>query len=170
MMPAKPKTDQEAEVKVHKMVVYTGTADVRVIEKADWRENQDLDGPRLVFHAGNRWMVDAHEVGLSDEMLDYFDHDDDGFVVVDSDEKKFANMVAQAKTKRRTMPASGVLHGRAAMAEGAVAKDKIMTAHTGPAEVPGVTDTRPEGVGPMFPKESGDEEPATEEAVPVKAE
>lgn len=156
------------------MVVYTGLSDVRIIEPGDWSDNQGVDGPRLVFWAGNKWMVDAKEVGLTDDHLDYFDNDDDGFVVVDSDQAKFRQLFAQAKAKRRTMSQSGVMHGRAAFAQDAVDRDRIMVSHTGPAEVPGVTDTRPKGVGPMFDQPVADPEPEEEpekvEAVPIQAE
>lgn len=170
-MVTKKDDDKEPKVKVHKMVVYTGTADVRVIEEQDWTNNQSIEGPRLVFHAGNKWMVDAKEEKLSDDVLDYFENDDLDFVVIDSDQEYFRYLQARAKRQRKVMSPSGVLHGRAALVGDAVSRDKIMTSHTGPAEVPGVTDTRPPGVGPMFEQPVEDQEPPpqpTEDAVPIK--
>lgn len=151
--------DEQPKVQVHTMVVYTGLNHAHVIEPSDWSNNQGFDGPRLVFHAGNRWMIDAKEAGLTDDHLEYFANDDDQFVVIKSDEAKFKQLYDLHKRRRRTTPYSGVLAGRVALAgdDGAL-RDKIVQGHTGPAEVPGVTDTRPEGVGPLFEQEVAEEQ------------
>jgi hypothetical protein len=148
---------------VHKMVVYTGSADVRVITKEDLRQNQDVDGPDLmVWDYRNGWMLDA--AGLSDEVLTYFDVDDDDFVVLDSDVKKFEQLTALHRSRRRATGFSGRLLGNVARARGEVAKDKVILGHTGPASVPGVTDTREAGALPMF-EEPVSGQPRTADAV-----
>jgi len=165
--------DEQPKVQVHTMVVYIGPNDAHVIEPGDWSTNQGFDGPRLVFHAGNRWMIDAKEVGLTDDHLDYFENDDDAFTVLKSDEAKFAQLYTRAKAKRRTTQYSGVLAGRVAMAgDDLQARDDIVLGHSGPAVVPGVTDTRPAGEGPMFEQPVQEEEPAgpTAEAMIIQPE
>lgn len=168
----KESKDETPKVQVHTMVVYIGVNHAHVIEEADWSNSLGFDGPRLVFHAGNRWMIDAKEAGLTDDHLDYFENDDDQFVVLTSDTAKFAQLYQAHKNRRRTTPYSGVLAGKVAvLGDDLQARDDLVQGHTGPAVVPGVTDTRPEGVGPLFEQPSEEEpEPEKVEAVPIVPE
>lgn len=64
-----------------KVVQYVGTADIREIDKAGWK-NADVEDQGLVrWDAKNKWRVPVEE--LSDDALVYLDEVDDGFVVKD---------------------------------------------------------------------------------------
>ena len=69
----------EAPKKI-RVVKYVGTADVRIISRADW-DNVDVDHDEVRWDKSNKWQIDASK--FSDDALVYLDEDDDGFVIVD---------------------------------------------------------------------------------------
>lgn len=65
-----------------KIVEYVGTSDVRRITKADWKQ-RGFDGPTVEFSVENNFRLPADDMPA--EVLDYFDKEDIGFKVVDSE-------------------------------------------------------------------------------------
>lgn len=66
--------------KTVRVVKYVGTADERVISREDWA-NVDIDHDGAKWFVGNKWQIDATK--FSDDALNYFANEDDGFVIVD---------------------------------------------------------------------------------------
>lgn len=66
--------------KTLRVVKYVGTADERVIRPEDWA-NVDITHDGAKWFVGNNWQIDASR--FSDDCLNYFENEDDGFVIVD---------------------------------------------------------------------------------------
>lgn len=66
-----------------KYTAFPGVVTERVITASDWSD-VGLEGPDVRFNRQNRYMVDAGEMGLSDEVLQVF-KDDPDFTVSESD-------------------------------------------------------------------------------------
>lgn len=77
---AKKAEAPASKAKKIRVVKYVGTADVRIISRADW-DNVDVDHEEVRWDRSNRWQIDASK--FSDAALVYLDEDDDGFVIVD---------------------------------------------------------------------------------------
>lgn len=65
-----------------KVVKYVGTADVREIDAAAWRNAGVEEQTKVVWSAANGWQVDAAD--LNEAALNYCDTGDSGFVVTDA--------------------------------------------------------------------------------------
>jgi hypothetical protein len=68
-----------------KVVKYIGTADVREIDSAAWK-NVGVEQGKVVWDSRNKHSVPVAD--LSKDALAYLENDDDGFVVVDADVDK----------------------------------------------------------------------------------
>jgi len=136
-----------------KVIRFLGAHDAFVITAQDWSNNQGLTGKnvpeQMIWWYRNNWEVKERDFkdGLADEILDYFSTEA-LFAVLDEGSDLY---VPHLKAKRRSVSYSGMQMSRAAAdsvdpAQAArhlgAAEDFI---HTGPSEVPGVTDTRDEG-------------------------
>lgn len=85
---AETKNDDKPKVVSAKVVQYVGTADIREIDAKGW-DNVLPEGhgaTKVVFNKANKWRISASE--FSDAQLEYFDSEDDGFVVKDIDVPK----------------------------------------------------------------------------------
>lgn len=76
---------QGAKVASGKVVKYIGTADVREIDAAGWK-NAGIEHGKVVWDSKNKHSVPVAD--LSKDALAYLENDDDGFVVVDADVDK----------------------------------------------------------------------------------
>ena len=65
--------------KTKKVVKYVGTADVREIDAASWKNVGAEDQKKVVWNKENRHQVDVSD--LSAPALKYVENDDEGFVV-----------------------------------------------------------------------------------------
>lgn len=80
---AAAKAAAEAAAKTsEKVVVYVGTADVREIDAASWRNVGVEDQEKVVWNKANNWSVPAKD--LQAGAVKYADEADDGFVVKDA--------------------------------------------------------------------------------------
>lgn len=77
----KSGTDTPAKT-TEKVVKYIGTADVREIDAASWRNVGIEDQNKVVWNRANKWSVPVSE--LTEAAVKYADEDDDGFVVQDA--------------------------------------------------------------------------------------
>jgi hypothetical protein len=139
-----------------KVIRFLGAHDAFVITAEDWSNSQGITGKnvpeKMVWWYKNGWTIreDDFEGGLADEILDYFSTDP-LFAVL---EEKNELYVPHLQAKRKSMSYSGMQMSRAAAED----VDPVEAArhlgasedfiHVGPTEVPGVTDTRPEGAVP----------------------
>jgi hypothetical protein len=82
MATADKKAEAPASSKPKKIRVvrYIGTADERLISREDW-DNVGIDHDGAKWFKGNKWEIDASK--FSDDCLNYFANDDDGFIIVD---------------------------------------------------------------------------------------
>ena len=73
----------KSKVDSGKVVKYIGTADVREIDAASWK-NVGADGQaKVVWDQKNKWSVPVAD--LSKEAVKYLDEQDSGFVVADAE-------------------------------------------------------------------------------------
>lgn len=78
MSPTPPETPPPAKTN-DKFVVYVGTADVREIDSASWKQAGVEDQKKIVWDSRNNHTVPASE--FNDDALKYLDERDSGFVV-----------------------------------------------------------------------------------------
>lgn len=71
-----------AKVASSKVVKYIGTADVREIDAAAWKNAGVEDQNKVVWNAANKWQVSVDE--LTPDAVTYCDTNDTGFVVTDA--------------------------------------------------------------------------------------
>lgn len=76
-------SSQSSKAASGQVVKYIGTADVREIDAAAWKQ-VDVEDQKLVrWHKGNNFTVSVEE--LSDGAVQYLDEVDDGFVLTNAD-------------------------------------------------------------------------------------
>lgn len=64
-----------------KVVKYVGTADVREIDAAAWKQVEVEDQGKVVWDKKNKWAVPVSD--LSEAAVRYLDENDSGFVIVE---------------------------------------------------------------------------------------
>lgn len=73
---------EETKVSSAKVVKYIGTADVREIDTAGWKNAGVEDQNKVVWDKRNNFTVSVED--LSDSAVAYCDEVDDGFVLADA--------------------------------------------------------------------------------------
>jgi hypothetical protein len=71
-----------AKVASSKVVKYIGTADVREIDAAAWKNAGVEDQHKVVWSAANNWQVSVDD--LTPDAVNYCDTNDTGFVITDA--------------------------------------------------------------------------------------
>lgn len=78
-------SEETTEVASGKVAKYVGTADVREIDAAAWRNIGVEDQGKVVWSKANRWQVPVAD--LTPQAVNYLDKGDDGFVIADAEVK-----------------------------------------------------------------------------------
>lgn len=83
--PSTDKAQDAPKVASSKVVKYVGTADIREIDVAGWKNADVEDQKKMVWNKRNNWAISVEE--FSESALVYLDEIDDGFVIMDAPTK-----------------------------------------------------------------------------------